>query len=200
VASWVGAAFVAMYAFPYVQPLARQYISFAMLADGLAMVGTFVAGLALLTIVGAQIAGFVRGSTLNAIDRSLGVLFGAARGAVLVCLAYLFLVWLMPPSDKDPQPQWLTTAKTRPMVEAGAEWLKTFVPEGTLTAANTQVDAAREKAQAAIQAEEALRKLATPVPRADAPKTGAPAGAPGYNTQDRGKIESLINSQGPKNP
>ena len=35
----------------------------------------------------------VRSSGFGAIDRSLGLLFGIVRGAVLVCLAYLAFIW-----------------------------------------------------------------------------------------------------------
>lgn len=196
VASWVGAAFAAMYAYPHVQPLARQYISFHMLADGVAVVGVFVAALALLSLFGAKIANVVQGSTLNAIDRSLGVLFGVARGAALVSLAYLFVVWLLPPNPNEPQPAWLAGARTRPMAEAGAEWLKTLVPADTLATAAGEAGNARDQAQRALAAEEALRKLATPVPRADVPtKTGAPAPDQGYNNQERGNLERLIQNQ-----
>ena len=45
----------------------------------------------MLTILTGYVARLVRSSALSPIDRTLGFIFGLARGAFLVCLAYLVL-------------------------------------------------------------------------------------------------------------
>lgn len=220
VGAWIGAALIALKAFPFAQGTLRQSIEHPLLADGVAGLGVFVVSLAILSLVSHRIARAVRGSALSAVDRSLGFVFGVARGAVVVCLAYLLYIWLVPPPDradsrasasanapananataqikeKEP-PAWLIQARTRPMLEAGANLLKGLVPEATLAHAGAGVDAAREKAEVAarekaeqVMREEALRRLSTPKP--EAPKAGATAPDPGYKDRDRGDLERLI--------
>ena len=55
----------------------------------------------------------------------LGLLFGIARGAVVVVAAYLALEWALPPAD---QPQWLREARLMPYAVRGGEIAKELVP------------------------------------------------------------------------
>jgi hypothetical protein len=62
----------------------------------------------------------VRGSALTAVDRSLGLLFGLVRGAILVSLAYMLILW--------GDPNMLRGARTTPMMARGAEILRNIAP------------------------------------------------------------------------
>lgn len=221
VGAWIGAALIALKAFPFAQGVLSQSIEHPVLANAVAGLGVFVVALAILSLLSHRIARAVRGSALSAVDRSLGFVFGVARGAVVVCLAYLLYIWLVPPpdrsanapvsaqgnapasaqgnaqvKDKEP-PAWLIQARTRPMLEAGANLLKGLVPEAALAHAGAGVDAAREKAETAarekagqLARDEALRRLATPKP--EAPKAGTGTPDPTYKDRDRGDLERLI--------
>jgi uncharacterized membrane protein required for colicin V production len=68
-----------------------------------------------------MVARFVRGSALTAVDRSLGLLFGLLRGAILVSLAYM-LIFAMDPTL-------LRGARTAPMMARGAEILRNMAPK-----------------------------------------------------------------------
>lgn len=175
--SWVGAAAAAFLAFPHIRPLARQSISFALLADGVALVGVFVLALMVLTLIGARLAEMIRGTALNAIDRSLGVFFGVARGAVLICVAYLFLIWLLPTGNAESQPAWLRDSRTRPMVEQGALWLRGFIPDQALAQAFERIDAARGQVQKDAEGE-VLRRMSVPVPKGGDSAAAAAASTP----------------------
>ena len=102
VGGWVGAALTTLYAFPRLQPYMRAHVEPAMLADGMAIVGVFVLSLVVYSVIAHEISKGVRDSALSAVDRSLGLLFGIARGALLVCLAWMLVAWLVPAAD---QPQ-----------------------------------------------------------------------------------------------
>lgn len=177
VASWAGAGLGALYAFPLVRPYAHGAIAFPMLADGVAFVGVFVLALMLLTLLGARLADGVRGSALSAIDRSLGVGFGLARGGLLICLGYLFLAWLLPADRPEAQPAWFREARTRPLVESAAQGLKSLIPAQALNAVGMKVEGVQDQARKELEAE-ALRRLSTPVPRTDPPAMPVPAPAP----------------------
>lgn len=186
IGGWVGAALVALYTFPHARPFLREFISITLLADALTVIGIFIATLVVLSLLSHQISRHVRGSALSAVDRSLGFVFGIARGAVLVCLSYLLITWVWPPPE---QPDWLRDARTLPAVATGAEMLRGLVPDATRDRAAVEAAAARERAERAA-AEEALRRLATPRP--DAGKNDAPAIDTGYKDRERTDLERLI--------
>lgn len=60
--------------------------------------GLFAISLLALLIVGHLIAGLIlRGKAIGMIDRTLGLVFGAARGALIMTLVYLGSTWIWPP-------------------------------------------------------------------------------------------------------
>ena len=190
VGAWVGAAFATLYLFPHVLPMVQQVVAKDLVAKAVAGIGVFVVALILLSIVSHQISKGVRASALSAVDRSLGFVFGIARGAVIVCLAYLSLAWVFPPPE---QPKWLRDARTMPVIQSGAEMLRNLVPDkARMTAATTTqsaVTTAAEKTTRALQ-EEALRRLSTPRPAVS--NAGASTPESGYKDRDRTELDRLI--------
>ncbi|CAO3421177.1 CvpA family protein [Azospirillum doebereinerae] len=189
VAAWAGAAVVTLYALPHALPLVQTYIKFEMVAYAVAAVGIYVVALVVLTLLGRSVSRGVQNSGLSALDRSLGFVFGLAKGAILVSVAYLFFIWLVPNTAEHPV--WLQTAKTRPLLANGAAMIYDFVPENLRKEGLGQLDVARDRARQAVEAKEALDRLSTPVP--SVPKTGG-ASQPdsGYKDRDRGDLERLI--------
>ena len=121
IGSWIGAALVTLYGFAYVQPKFEQWISSKLAADIAGGIVLFLVSLILFSILSHQIARFVRGSALTAVDRSLGLLFGLVRGAILVSLAYMLVLW--------GNPNILRGARTTPMMARGAEILRNMAPK-----------------------------------------------------------------------
>ncbi len=189
VAGWAGAAIATLYALPYVLPLVQERIKFEMLAYAITSVGIYVVALVVLSIIGRSLSRGVQNSSLSALDRSLGFVFGLAKGAVLVSVAYLFFIWLVP--NQAEHPAWLQNAKTRPFLANGAALIYGVMPENMRKESLGQLDMARDRARQAMEAKEALDRLSTPVP--SAPKTGG-ASQPdtGYKDRDRGDLERLI--------
>ena len=185
VAAWIGALFVAVYGYVHLQPFARQVVTFnTTAADAAAGVALFVVALILFTVLGRLASGALSMAGLGAIDRSLGFLFGLARGAALVCLAYLLILWAVP--ERDDHPEWLTQARALPLVEEGADLLWGLVPSHLLDEADAA--AARARRQAEEQARRQLQeRLLNPTPKAD-----APAGANGYSDRERREMNRAI--------
>jgi len=180
VGAWVGAAFATLYMFPHVLPMVQGFVAKDLIAKAVTGIGIFVTVLILLSIISHQLSKGVRQSALSAVDRSLGFVFGIVRGAVIVCLAYLSLAWVFPPAE---QPKWLRDARTMPVIQSGAEKLRSLVPDQTritaATSAQSAANAAVENASRAVQ-EEALRRLSTPRPTMS--NAGAPALSQGIRT------------------
>jgi len=65
-------------------------------------------------------------SRVGALDRTLGFLFGLARGLIIVVVAFLFFAWLVPPRT---QPAWVANAKSRVVLQSTGDWLISMLPD-----------------------------------------------------------------------
>lgn len=184
VAGWIGAIFATIYGYPYARPYARSVIPIELIADLVAGVVIFVVTLVLLSFVTRGAAGLVKASALNFLDRSLGFLFGLVRGAVIVCVAYLGLVWLMPPHE---QPGWLHEARSMPLIERGAAMLRGLVPDHARTAGSKAAGNVQDKAEKILETQKVFRDMLTIEPKAKDAGT-----AEGYNRNERREMERLI--------
>jgi len=185
VASWIGALFVAVYGYVYLQPYARQFVTVnTTIADAAAGLVLFLVALVIFVIVSRFLARSLSMAGLGALDRTLGFLFGLARGAALVCLAYLLILWAVP--DRKDHPAWLTQARALPLVEEGADFLWSLVPPHLLDEAD--VAAARARRQAEEQARRELgERILNPTPKADAPDASN-----GYTDKERQEMNRVI--------
>ncbi len=185
VASWIGALFAAVYGYVHLQPFARQIVTAnTTLADALAGLVLFLAALVAFSIIARILSRSLSLVGLGALDRTLGFLFGLVRGAVLVCLAYLLILWAVP--ERNDHPDWLTQARALPLVEDGAELLWSLVPPHLLDEADAT--AARARRQAEEQARRELHeRLLSPAPKAD-----APAASTGYTNKERQEMNRAI--------
>lgn len=91
-----------------------------------AMAVVFITVLVVLCLISSLIAGLVRDSPLAGLDHALGFCVGAARGALLVCIAYIGL------GMAEPVAQWpapVNSAKLLPYVYEGSHDLVNFMPK-----------------------------------------------------------------------
>ena len=124
--SWAAAAAAALLLFPRFQANAREVINPEWLADIALVVGIFIGVLILVSFITIRTADRILDSRIGALDRSLGFLFGLARGLILVVIGYLFFVWLVPSDD---HPQWVKEAKTMPLLERTGEIVLSVLPD-----------------------------------------------------------------------
>jgi membrane protein required for colicin V production len=182
-AGWLGAGFAALYGLPYLKPQARQLIPINWAADAAASLIIFLFTLFLLSMITHAISRRIRESALNSVDRGMGFLFGAARGALIICLAYLVTEWLVPPPE---QPPWLRQAKTMPWIEKGTRLLASLAPEQSDQAKKAARGAA-EAAKDAIETKNMVDKLAKPEPKPPEPREG-------YGEKERRDMDRLMQS------
>ncbi len=187
--AWIGAGFAVIFGLPYARPLAREMISLPLLADVAAGGVIFIVALLILSLLTRAISRRVQDSALNAVDRSLGFVFGLFRGALLVCLAYIPLAWLMSPGD---QPAWLRDARTRPLVEQGANMIQA-VFDGQQPVTKQAFDPVRERARKALETERMVRDMMTPEPKTPT-SAGSKPPKQGYTESERRDLERLIDS------
>jgi membrane protein required for colicin V production len=126
IATWLGAGVVAYYGFPYARDLARRTMETEWLADAIALCVVFVVPLIAFKVAAALLTDHMPGGHVETVDRIIGAVFGVARGALVVCLAYLGLTVLVAPED---HPDWIKNAIVLPYVEDGAALLNRLMPE-----------------------------------------------------------------------
>lgn len=175
VGGWIGAAFATIFFYPVIQPMARQFIPVDLAADLSAGVVIFIVTLVILSLATRALSSRVKESALNVLDRSLGFLFGLARGALLVCVAYLGLEFLVP---RDEQPEWITSAKTMPVIVEGAAALLELIPD------NTSIELPKIDTNSATQD---IIKLVAPTT-----SSGEETETDGYSETERQEMERLL--------
>src|SRR5690606_37953123 len=85
----------------------------------------FLIALIVVTVVTMKIADFIIDSRIGALDRTLGFLYGAARGVLVVAVGLLFFSWLV---GSNP-PAWIAEAKSLPLLEGIGNWLESILPD-----------------------------------------------------------------------
>lgn len=185
VASWIGAAAATLIIFPFAQPEVRKLIAIPLVADLTTGVAIFLVVLVVLSILTRMLANRVRGSGLGPLDRSLGLVFGFFRGALLVSIAWLVLTWVLPRED---YPGWLLQARTLPLVERGGTLLVGLLPEGLR--GDLAIPAPEDSGAVPDAAtQQSLQNLMNPPAKADAPETDA-----GYSERMRDEMQRAIDA------
>ena len=173
-------------------PYATPYIHKEIVAQAVSAAAVFFVTLIIVSLFTVRLSDAILDSKIGALDRSLGFLFGAARGFLLAVIAFSIFNWLV--AEKQ-QPVWVTTAKTRPALTETADKIIAMLPED---AANTIEGWIKAKNAAAAPAEEPpdeatvpTRPAATPAPSSAAP--AAPTASPSTSGADKQKLDTLIN-------
>jgi membrane protein required for colicin V production len=126
IGAWVGAALAALALRPVLSPLLIGSVETPWIADAVAVGGAFLAVLVVLKILVAVVARQVQDSALGGVDRALGMVFGLARGAFLVIVAYILAGVVLPEPERWPDP--VREARSLPVVAEGARWLMDQLP------------------------------------------------------------------------
>jgi len=125
IVAWAVAAAAAWYLHPMVLPIAQQYISSNTVAVVAAIGGIFVITLIVVSIITVQISDLILDSRIGALDRTLGLVFGAARGFLICVIGWAFMGWLL----QGKNPEWAVTSKTRPAMENTRDSIIAMLPE-----------------------------------------------------------------------
>lgn len=170
IASWVAAAAVAWVFHPQLLPFVKQYIPASSAQDTIALVASiaalFLATLIVVSIVTAKISDFVLDSRIGALDRTLGFVFGAARGLLLAVIGYLFFTGLV---GNEKMPTWAKDAKAKPVLEETGRSLLAMLPQD-VNADFIKNLLKKQKPEETTEAPaEEPRSPATPAPVAPAP-------------------------------
>ncbi|HEY0293444.1 MAG TPA: CvpA family protein [Hansschlegelia sp.] len=128
IASWVAAAAATVFFFEPARAIAREHIHFnpPQIADVVAAGSIFLVVLLVVSFITMKISDAILDSRVGPIDRILGFVFGAARGLLLVVVAFMFFTWLVPEKG---QPEWFRTAQSKPILQDAGDKLLALLPE-----------------------------------------------------------------------
>ena len=189
IAAWVGAALVTLYGFNYVYGITTRFVTTPLLAELVAGAGLFLVSLIVLTILTSSIARLVQFSALSPIDRTLGLIFGVARGAVLAAVAYFVVDITLPPNAR---PNWLRDARSLPLLAQGADMLRGVLPESLQLKSASAMDDAERALGHAKAARDAMGALSSPA--VSIPPKPPGAQTPGYKPADQRELNRLIDN------
>ena len=128
VGSWAAAAGAALAVAlwkenPFV-PFVLNYVENETIAMIVTIAIVFLVVLIVVSIITMKISDFIIDSSIGALDRTLGFMFGAARGVLLFVVAIGMFNWLAP----QEQPDWIANAKSKPFLDNAANSLIEFLP------------------------------------------------------------------------
>jgi membrane protein required for colicin V production len=187
--TWLLAAIITMSFYPLVKPWVAEHVNNQMAVDAASAIGLFCLTIVALVPIGNYLTSLIKGPTLTSIDQSLGFVFGVLRGFLILSLLYLCATFLWPEGDSArTQPDWLTQARTKPLLAYGVDLMKAVIPLDEQQKAEDEIRKNTNAAEEKIQDAQRLEKMSTPVPAA--PKS--PSDATNYGDDERNKIKDLI--------
>ena len=203
IASWAAAAAAAYYFYPVVTPYLTPYIHNLVVAKAAAGAGVFFATLIVVSLFTVRVSDAILDSKIGALDRTLGFVFGVARGFLLAVVGFAIFNWLV--SDKQ-QPEWVKNAKMRPILTDTSDRIVALLPEeaattidawiksrGNVTPANDQpVD---DEASAPTGVKAATPPTPAPAPGSQVVQRKPEAAAPSTSLTDKQKLDALINGR-----
>jgi membrane protein required for colicin V production len=126
IAAWALAAVAGIYAYAKLLPLVKGSFGSDLVAAAVTVGGAFLLTLLIVSIVTVRVSDMILDSRVGALDRTLGFVFGLARGLIIVVVAFLFFSWLVP--DRG-QPEWVRNAKSRVVLQGTGQWLMSMLPD-----------------------------------------------------------------------
>ena len=125
--AWLGAALLTLYLFPKVGAGLEPQLKNAAAASGLAATGVFLISLLAFSILSGFIIKFFKSSSeIGFLDNFAGLLFGVARGILLVAIGYFIFSLVTPEKD---YPDWVKESASRPYVAKVARGVAAIAPD-----------------------------------------------------------------------
>jgi membrane protein required for colicin V production len=124
--AWGLSALAAYYVFlkKFMFDVAMQYISNEKAAMIAVCAAAFLITLIIVSIISVKISDAVTDSAVGAVDRTLGFIFGLARGLLLVTAAYSFYGWL----NSERQDDWIKNAQSLPLIKSTGRLILSSLP------------------------------------------------------------------------
>jgi membrane protein required for colicin V production len=121
--SWAMAAVAALYFTPRYYEVLSPYIDNPSIAQIAFAAGVFIVTLIIVSLITFRISDKVLDSRVGALDRTLGFIFGLARGFLLVAIVFILFTALA----RD-QPEWVRNARSYPILQQTQVAIESLLP------------------------------------------------------------------------
>lgn len=121
--SWAMAAVAALFLTPKYASLLSPYISNPSIAQIVFAAGVFIITLIVVSLITFRVSDSVLDSRVGAVDRTLGFIFGLARGFLLVAIVFILFSALA----RD-QPDWVRNARSFSILESTQRAIESLLP------------------------------------------------------------------------
>jgi membrane protein required for colicin V production len=121
--SWAVAAVAALYLTPKYYTVLQPYIDKPSIAQIVFAAAVFVVSLVVVSLITFRISDKVLDSRVGALDRTLGFIFGLARGFLLVAIVFILFTALA----RD-QPDWVRNARSYPILQQTQVAIESLLP------------------------------------------------------------------------
>ena len=177
VAAWITAAVATVLLYDKLLPVAESNLGAGTIAKVAVILGVFLLTLLIASIITARISNMVLDSRIGALDRTLGLVFGLARGLLIVVVAFFLFSWFVPANKL---PEGVRDAKSREALTATGAWLQSLLPQDMDNYLSSLVSNVFKKQQK----------------KGDEPETPDSTPAPPGKRSDRGGTTGSIGSRG----
>lgn len=175
--AWVGALFVTLQGHPILFPYILEYVQPDFMASMITYAALGILSLMLFKFIAVMIGKTIKESHIGALDRGLGILFGFARGMLLISIFYLVSTLFFSPGN---YPEWFEQSKSKPLIEYGASMINSINPY------KDEIDF--EKAREDIKALERLKNMTPSFPSTG----GDPEQETQYEDETREELNKLV--------
>ncbi|MCZ2328547.1 CvpA family protein [Bartonella sp. F02] len=124
--SWIVSAIATLFLFKPLLPFTEQYLSNKMVALIATLITIFIIVLVITSIITLKISDFIIDSRIGVLDRTIGFVFGACRGLLIMVICIILLNALIKPEQ---QAHWLKNAKTKPLLDSLSQKVLTILPK-----------------------------------------------------------------------
>ena len=121
--SWAVAAVAALYLTPKYSAVLDQYTNNPSVSQIAFAAGVFIITLIVVSLITFRISDKVLDSKVGALDRTLGFVFGLARGFLLVAIVFILFTALA----RD-QPEWVRNARSFPILQQTQVAIELLLP------------------------------------------------------------------------
>lgn len=122
---WGGATIFTLYMTNITSPIVRGWVGNPILADILNIVVLFIISLVTFLAISNYLSMKIKGSLFGGVDRALGLLFGLARGGILIIALFVGTFFIWKPEKRPPEIQ---ASKSYPYLVKGTFFLMKILP------------------------------------------------------------------------
>lgn len=143
--SWIAAAVAARFVSPALDGLFQNWFKLSESSIGTLLSSYFLVFFVILVIFGIfnqKLRDKIQESVIKVTDHTLGVIFGIARGIIIMGLVYWAALWYY--SDSSELPGWVSNARTKPVMQMTAMKIKNWFIPGENKLLERDIDGTQE--------------------------------------------------------